>query len=92
MDFMEWSRDIVNTLMKRKNDLKYLYHTQISYRPNPIGANGEEYDGCDEISIEVIEEDQFAHDEWNLLESTACFTLEEAMQEITKQVSELGDL
>lgn len=53
IDLLEWSREVINSLMRKKNDSAYLYQMEIVLNPNPLN-----YDGIDEIIINIIEINQ----------------------------------
>lgn len=84
-DLMEWSREVINSLMRKKNDSAYLYNIKITLDPNPLN-----YDGMDEVLIEIIEINQFTKVE-SIYYSSAkeyCFNLAEAMEKINSLVKE----
>lgn len=46
---MEWSRNLINRLMTKDNNLNILYKLQFDVEPNPL-----DYDGIDEISLKIF--------------------------------------
>ena len=78
-DLMEWSREIINSLMKKKKDSSYLYNIKITLDPNPLN-----YDGIDKVLIEIIEINQRTKIE-TMYYSTAkewCCSLTDAMEKV----------
>jgi len=52
-EIMEWSRNLINRLMTKDNDLNILYKLQFDVKPNPL-----DYDGIDEISLKILRVNQ----------------------------------
>ena len=52
-NILEWSRKIVNELITANNSLTYLYTVSFIIEPNPL-----DYDGCDSVSILILEINQ----------------------------------
>jgi hypothetical protein len=85
MELMEWSRSIVNALIKRQDHSDYLYRVVLDFNPNPLN-----FDGMDELSIKIMRRPNssfFSRTETVYLQtSDHCITLDQAMEEINKLV------
>jgi hypothetical protein len=87
-ELMEWARETCNSLMN-KNDATHIYNIQITLKPNLLN-----FDGCDEVRMEIIQTNQ----RWKttkILHSTASnysFTIDEAMEKMRKFVDERNSL
>lgn len=87
-NIMEWSRQVINTIMTiTNNGHKYLYSIRIVLEPNPLN-----YDGMDEASIVIMRYNQTMKST-NLYFTTQsvkeCFNLNEAIIEVNKFVVDL---
>ena len=89
IDIMEWSRKIINAIMIKKNDNRYLYHIKITFNPNPLN-----YDGMDKVLMELIEVNQRGKTDKVLMTTlqSYCFNIEEAVTEMTKLIKPLVSL
>jgi hypothetical protein len=83
-NLMEWSRKVINSIMTKNKDPKYLYEVNIVLKPNPLN-----YDGMDEVMIEIFQENQFSPLRGRQLYKNTkgwCINLEEAMKDIEAQL------
>lgn len=82
---IEWSRSIVNQLMKNNKDDNYLYSVHINLAPNPLN-----FDGMDEVSIDIFRENQSTKKISCFFLGQKCCSLEEAVEDLKRLFVALG--
>jgi hypothetical protein len=84
-DLMEWSRGVINSLMEKANNVMadYLFQIKITLNPNPL-----DYDGIDEVLMEVIEENQSLKLKKVVFSTKNCCSINEAQNQINNWASE----
>lgn len=81
-NLMEWSRNVVNSIMNMHNDHKYVYFLKFIIEPNPLN-----FDGMDEITIEIIKKENNSKSRENLFYKTDyCVSVDEALVQIEEFV------
>lgn len=82
-NIMEWSREVVNHIMRKNDSSKYLYSIRLTFEPNPLN-----FDGMDDVKIEIMEKKNgsffLGTEKVYYTNKDYCFGLEEAMADIDK--------
>ena len=81
---MEWARKIVNTIMRKNKDSKFLYSVRFTIEPNPLN-----FDGVDKVVAQIIQKNQYTKfTRTYFLNSDHCFNINDAISEINSFILE----
>lgn len=80
-EILEWSRSVINKIMEKENNIRYLYYIEIKLCPNPLN-----YDGMDSVDIKIMKLDQKTENSTLWFSTGFCFNIKEAIERVNKKL------